>query len=44
MFLHENSTKTKDFSTFAKVVKKMIAVWENSGLSTEEITEMIKCL
>ena len=42
--LYENSSKSKDFITFAKDLKKMIAIWQNSGRTNEEILEMIKCL
>jgi hypothetical protein len=43
-FLYENSSKSKDFITFVKGLKKMIAIWQNSGRTNEEILEMIKCL
>lgn len=42
--LYENSSKLKDFITFVKDLKKMIAIWQNSGRTNEEILEMIKCL
>jgi len=42
--LYENSSKSKDFITFVKDLKKMIAIWQNSGRTNEEILEMIKCL
>jgi len=42
--LYESSSKSKDFRTFVIDLKKMIATWENSGKSKEEILEMIKCL
>ncbi len=41
---YENSSKSKDFITFVKDLKKMIAIWQNSGRTNEEILEMIKCL
>ncbi|HPF82930.1 MAG TPA: hypothetical protein PLV83_02020 [Bacilli bacterium] len=43
-YLYENSSKSKDFITFVKDLKKMIAIWQNSGRTNEEILEMIKCL
>lgn len=42
--LYENSSKSKEFITFVKDLKKMIAIWQNSGKTNEEILEMIKCL